>query len=272
MAIKKEQLEEHFKVTDFKLDGKLLLFSKTVPSTTMNGTRYEAYIYPLKYGKYKVEGGIERNKIEDLLMDIKDWQSQTFKYNQDYYCPMYKPHMLTYYVLWARLRELGIKDGLLFEKDPYGFKSIDMYFEYTPDHQIKSEEDDIKFSLSTSNSSRWFTVSCSQNPDEVIETIDSMLLPYYLSSAAMFIQKADLMTSNINLDNVDEVKVNVRTLEVEVNKAKQTIIKSLQDSLDKLNTTRIITVNDVEVTECCKIPDTNNQKYCSECGKKIIRS
>ncbi len=280
MAITKNQISEHFDIELKLADGKILLFNKEIKSSVNAGKRYEAYIYSVGNGKYKVEGGLDRSKIGDLLSDIKDWQDRTFKYNQDYYCPSYRDGMLSAFVMWDKLRELGVNDDKLIGKDIYGLDSFGIKLSTTPDYEFANKEDKICFGLHSPMSRGMLVrVECNNDPDEVVKTIDSLLLPYYLSYAATFIEKANLITGDINIDNIKQVKAK-NVFDAEIRNMKEDIVKSLQSNLDKLNTTKIISVKDtlcdgiefdIDVTECCKIGPITTEKYCSNCGKKIIR-
>jgi len=234
-----KELKEHYYISNYKYEGKYLIYDKTPGS----GQR-SVYKYLCSAIKNKNSWIIENFKPVSKLNDIKDLINKhvsTYKYDSEYYQPQYRDGILEEYVIHDYLRELGfsISDNS-FGSTTYTNENKNVYGKVNNIHLtfdglscFKDEISKIVKIIYTVDFGSWVSVEVNRDCESIIKGIDSILNPLLVTeSVTNFTNSEKLHNKYTDIDlmisNLSSNLINVETNYKETLKEKlQTLINNL---------------------------------------------
>ena len=135
-------------------------------------------------------------RVEGLMEYIKKYVD-SLQYHSDYYYPNFRPHVFTELVVSDFLKNLGFKCNvgngcdhwLLDEKNIYGSKSSNVSLTiFGLDMLSDVNEIQINYNIDFGS---WISIKCDKNVDSIIEALNNLLKPLFLTDGVTNIQKSD---------------------------------------------------------------------------------
>ena len=178
-------------------------------------------------GKWSIIGQNEFHDDLDALENAVYDYVNSLPYNSEFYNPQLRKGVFEQMVVSDYLRSLGHKDGTIILPSVYGF-----------DHKIHitTNVDDLDAQTITvaiyngKMIGKWIKTSCERDADQIIQTIDGLLKPYFLGNIWAQLN----VVQNMSTQNIDVQKVEVHGLDTLTINYKQQLIQELEMMLDVL--------------------------------------
>ncbi len=135
-------------------------------------------------------------RVEGLMEFIVKYV-ESLPYHSDYYYPNFRPHVFTELVVSGFLKDLGFKCDYgnecehwsLEDKNIYGSKSSNISLTiFGLDMLSNVNEIQINYNI---NMGSWISIKCNKDVDSILEALNNLLKPLFLTDGITNIQKSD---------------------------------------------------------------------------------
>lgn len=240
--IRVKDIASYFKIDKYD-KGKMIMLYHPTEHGSYFPAKYVGHLYKEKEGTYRVPDGKPTSNKVQLLMDIEDYQKRTFKFNSEFYNPNFRPGYFVEIVVHDWLCNNGFKsDGqyddtmfyVLRRENVFGLKRsrvrLSIYDLNTFTHEYKKKElpTKVKINLSTSSEDdSWISTDCDRTPEEIIDTIQSMLKPLYMGNSSADLIEADKLIAK----SIAFSKEKIQGFNLITDDAKQDMIRRLKETI-----------------------------------------
>jgi len=228
-------------------NGKTQILNALNQYGTYNVRKYVGHIEKIKKGWYKSPGRNATNNLEQLLKDIDD-RLKSFKYNSEFYNPLFRAGYFCEIVITDYLRSKGFKHAdtynncvtyTLGRENVYGLTRGEIALTFINlecfSHEYKNnklpETIDISLSTSSKDGSWVSTKSIKRDPDDIIEAIETIMKPLLLSDSVSDYKLASDMN---NVGDIDIVLSKAAGLGIKSKPYKEELINKLEETLKAL--------------------------------------
>jgi hypothetical protein len=157
----------------------------------------------------------------------------SLEYDSQYYYPLWIEGYGTYLIVYDFLNSIGFKtdwtsnsEFIKTEESVYG-KGVNLYFDFRGIYRPYKEEVRVYFQQNKS----LYSTKCKNNPTEIIETIKSLLKPYYVFNSAVNFKSAEQVENEKQIEATLLKIVNNDLIKTDY---KEQLKQKLQSLIDKL--------------------------------------
>lgn len=247
-----KDLKEHFHVSDFEKDKYLLCSKKGDDGKYMCRQFYcvvekvgttKFKIVPSKHfnGKLAMNTLLPTSDIE-MLCTCVDEYVKSLPFHSDTYYPTYQDNCFYIYACGEYLKGIGFEnskqhsqDGELYElvnKDVYGKPNTILLGIYGINMLDDNPNDEVIVNIHNSDT-HWMSLKCKKDIIDVIDTINSMLLPLFVGNSINQFKLANKLNMS-NIDGLEQFSFNLKTYSIDKVNYKQLLIEKLENMLVEL--------------------------------------
>jgi hypothetical protein len=220
------------------------LYDPEAGSGSRNVYKYLCSIKKEGPTKFKIKGGRKSTTKFEELQDMIDRRLKSYKYNSEYYDPNYRKGIFEEFVIMDYLGTIGFKrDGytngdfyVLDTKNAYGFKTVDVQISFdglecfNEVYKTGKTPKEVRMSL-WRHDGGWYSSKCKRNVKDIIEMIDSMIKPLFISDSANLMVHAEKMET---VEDVDVLMKKVSGLNIDSMNIKSYLKEQLLEMANKL--------------------------------------
>jgi hypothetical protein len=241
--IKIKDLEKYYDISKDDNGNRLILYSLTELGSLLP-KKYVGHIIKEKSGWYYSPDCSPTNDINILMDDVNN-RLKSFKYNSEFYNPLFRTGLFEYMAVYDHLRNMGFKSGngdsfYLSRKNIYGANRDEIVLsidglDYMDGISLKSngKKEYVIVTYWTNNFS-WVDITTNpdgsfikRDPDEIIPIIDSLLKTIFMVDSSTDYIAAD----KLDFANIDVTMSNLVGVSTKSNSYKDELIKKLEETL-----------------------------------------
>ena len=249
-----KDLKEHYCVSDFE-KNKYLLYSKKGDDGKYMCRQFYCVVEKVGTTKFKIvpskhfNGKLAMNTLLPtsdikMLCACVDEYVKSLSFHSDAYCPTYRDNVFYIYACAEYLKGIGFenskqysRDGELYElvnKDVYGKPNTILLGIYGIDMLDDNPNDEVIVNIHNSDT-HWVSLKCKKDIIDIIDTINSMLLPLFVGNSINQFKLANKLSSSMSsIDGLEQVSFNTNTFSIDKVNYKQLLIEKLENMLENL--------------------------------------
>lgn len=249
-----KDLKEHFHVSDFE-KGKYLLYSKKGDDGKYMCRQFYCAVEKVGTTKFKIvpskhfNGKLAMNTLLPtgdikMLCACVDEYVNSLSFHSDAYCPTYRDNVFYIYACSEYLKDIGFenskqysRDGELYElvnKDVYGKPNTVLLGIYGIDMLDDNPDSEVIVKIHNSDT-HWMSLRCKKDIIDIIDSINSILLPLFLGNSIIQFKLSNKLTSSMSsIEGLEQISLDLNAYSINKVNYKQLLIGKLENMLNEL--------------------------------------